>query len=111
MFLHFASEIFVPLLFASLAQRQKYLRKKAKVLQVKEKFHAYGLCPFFPHTNGMPINNLNGTISKVTEKQSCSENKTNTQISALKRLVNIASSLSITETVKILNAIRKMINE
>lgn len=93
-------EIFVPLQFALLAWTQKYLRKEAKVPGVKEKFHAYGcLCPFFPHNSGMPINPVSGAIPKVTGKKSCYENNTNSQIFALKRLVNIESSLSITERV------------
>lgn len=94
-------EIFVPLLFALLAWTQKYLRKEAKVSGVKEKFHAYGcLCPFFPHNNGMPINNISGTIPKVTGKKSCLENKMNSQIFALKTLVNNENSLSIAKNVK-----------
>uniref|UniRef100_A0A8C3EGW3 Small ribosomal subunit protein eS6 n=1 Tax=Corvus moneduloides TaxID=1196302 RepID=A0A8C3EGW3_CORMO len=74
--------------------------KEAKVSGVKEKFHAYGcLCPFFPHNSGMPINPVSGAIPKVTGKKSCYENNTNSQIFALKRLLNIESSLSITERV------------
>lgn len=98
-------EIFVSLLFALLAHAnfhstQKYLRKEAKVSEVKEKFHAYGcLLPFFPHNNGMPTNSISGTIPKVSGKKSCSENKTNSPIFALQRLVNNETSLSITKRV------------
>lgn len=93
-------EIFVPLLFPLLAWIQNYIRNKATVSGVEEKFHAYGcLFPFFPHNNGMSINNVSGTIPKVTGKKSCLENKTNSQIFALKRLVNNESLLSITNRV------------